>query len=85
MPPFFYGPSTGVILSQFPHTVNEDSLALVHPCAFVLQASWCSGPISFLKSSAFCGIMSHVVQPGDEMVSTGEAGLELQAAAPGPR
>ena len=24
-------------------------------------------------------------QPGDEMVSTGEAGPELQAAAPGPR
>jgi len=24
-------------------------------------------------------------QPGDEMVSTGEAGLELQAEAPGPR
>ncbi len=29
--------------------------------------------------------MVAVGQPGDEMVSTGEAGLGLQAEAPGPR
>ncbi len=43
------------------------------------RAIWC------LKIPSSCAIIYLAIQPGDETVSTGEAGLGLQAEAPGPR